>query len=29
MTKGLANIKQSAENQAGQGKNFFYNVDIL
>lgn len=29
MTIGLCNIKQSAENQAGQGKKFFFNVDIL
>ena len=29
MTKHLMNIQQSAENQAGQGKIFFKNVDIL
>jgi len=29
MTMGAGNIQQSAENQAGQGKNFFWNVDIL
>lgn len=29
MTKGCIKVQQSAENQAGQGKNFFCNVDIL
>ena len=29
MTKPKQEVQQSAENQAGQGKIFFWNVDIL
>ena len=29
MTKGEQGVQQSAENQAGQGKIFFWNVDIM